>query len=208
MPGMTAYFGLLDIGQPKPGNTVVVSGAAGAVGTVVGQIAKIKGCTVVGIAGGADKCNYVVKDLGFDAAIDYKSEDVRKAVQKHCPKGIDVYFDNVGGEILDAALTQLARGARIVICGAISQYNNTTPIKGPSNYLSLLVNRASMKGMVVFDYADRYGEAAREMAGWMAAGKLKSREHIVEGLETFPDTLLKLYKGENTGKLVLKVAEA
>ncbi len=208
MPGMTAYFGLLDIGQPKPGQTVVVSGAAGAVGTVVGQIAKIKGCTVVGIAGGAEKCGYIVKDLGFDAAIDYKSEDVRKALQHHCPKGIDVYFDNVGGEILDAALTQLARGARIVICGAISQYNNTTPIKGPSNYLSLLVNRASMKGMVVFDYADRYAEAAREMAGWMAAGKLKSREDIVEGLETFPDALLKLFKGENIGKLILKVADA
>ena len=208
MPGMTAYFGLLDIGQPQPGQTVVVSGAAGAVGTVVGQIAKIKGCTVVGIAGGPEKCGYVVKDLGFDAAIDYKSEDVRKALQRHCPKGIDVYFDNVGGDILDAALTQLARGARIVICGAISQYNNTTPIKGPSNYLSLLVNRASMKGMVVFDYADRYADAAREMAGWMAAGTLKSREDIVEGLETFPDALLKLFKGENIGKLILKVADA
>jgi hypothetical protein len=163
---------------------------------------------VVGIAGGAEKCNYIVKDLGFDAAIDYKSEDVRKALQKHCPKGIDVYFDNVGGDILDAALTQLAREARIVICGAISQYCNTTPIKGPSNYLSLLVNRASMKGMVVFDYTDRYAEAGREMVGWMAAGKLKSREHIVEGFETFPDTLLKLFKGENIGKLVLKVANA
>jgi len=208
MPGMTAYFGLLDIGQPQPGQTVVVSGAAGAVGTVVGQIAKIKGCTVVGIAGGPEKCGYVVKDLGFDAAIDYKSEDVRKALQQDCPKGIDVYFDNVGGDILDAALTQLARGARIVICGAISQYNNTTPIEGPSNYLSLLVNRASMKGMVVFDYADRYADAAREMAGWMAAGTLKSREDIVEGLETFPDALLKLFKGENIGKLVLKVADA
>lgn len=208
MPGMTAYFGLLDIGQPKPGETVVVSGAAGAVGMVVGQIAKIQGCTVVGIAGGAEKCSYIVKDLGFDAAIDYKSEDVHKALRQHCPKGIDVYFDNVGGDILDAALAHLARGARIVICGAISQYNNTTPIKGPSNYLSLLVNRASMKGMVVFDYADRYAEAGREMAGWMAAGKLKSREDIVEGLETFPETLLMLFKGENTGKLVLKVANA
>jgi NADPH-dependent curcumin reductase CurA len=208
MPGMTAYFGLLDIGQPKPGETVVVSGAAGAVGTVVGQIAKIKGCRVVGIAGGADKCKFITKELNFDAAIDYKSEDVKKALQNHCPKGVDVYFDNVGGDILDAVLTQLARGARIVICGAISQYNNTTPIKGPSNYLSLLVNRASMKGMVVFDNADRYGEAAREMAGWMKAGKLKSREDIVEGFETFPDTLLKLFKGENTGKLMLKVADA
>lgn len=208
MPGMTAYFGLLDIGQPKAGETVVVSGAAGAVGQVVGQIAKIKGCRVVGIVGGPEKCNYITRDLNFDAAIDYKSEDVRKALQQHCPKGVDIYFDNVGGDILDAVLTQLARGARIVICGAISQYNNTTPVKGPSNYLSLLVNRASMKGMVVFDYAERYGEGARDMAGWLATGKLKSREYIVEGLETFPDTLLKLFKGENTGKLVLKVADA
>ena len=208
MPGMTAYFGLLDIGQPKPGETVVVSGAAGAVGTVVGQIAKIKGCTVVGIAGGAEKCNYIVKELGFDSAIDYKSEDVRKSLRKHCPNGVNVYFDNVGGDILDAALTQLARGARVVICGAISQYCNTTPIKGPSNYLSLLVNRASMEGMVVFDYADRYPQAAREITAWMAAGKLKSREDIVEGLEKFPETLLKLFKGENTGKLILKVAHA
>jgi NADPH-dependent curcumin reductase CurA len=208
MPGMTAYFGLLDVGQPKPGETVVVSGAAGAVGTVVGQIAKIKGCRVVGIAGGAEKCRYIKDELGFDAAIDYKHEDVKEALRTHCPKGIDVYFDNVGGEILDAALTRITRDARIVICGAISQYNNTGPVKGPANYLSLLVNRASMKGMVVFDYADRYADAAREMAGWMAAGKLKSREYIVKGLDTFPETLLKLFKGENTGKLVLQVAEA
>ncbi len=189
MPGMTAYFGLLDIGKPKEGDTVVVSGAAGAVGMVVGQIAKIKGCRVVGIAGGQEKCQYVVRDLGFDAAIDYKAEDVRKSLHTHCPDGINVYFDNVGGDILEAALANLARGARIVICGAISQYCATGPVKGPSNYLSLLVNRASMTGMVVFDYADRYAVAGREMAGWMAAGKLKTREHIVEGLETFPDTL-------------------
>ena len=208
MPGMTAYFGLLEVGQPQAGQTVVVSGAAGAVGTVVGQIAKIKGCHVVGIAGGAEKCNYVVRDLGFDAAIDYKSENVRAAVHQHCPQGVDVYFDNVGGDILDAVLTQIARGARIVICGAISQYCSTTGIKGPSNYLSLLVNRASMKGMVVFDYADRYQQAAIELAGWIAAGTLKSREDIVEGLETFPETLLKLFKGENIGKLMLKVADS
>ena len=206
MPGMTAYFGLLDVGQPKEGDTVVVSGAAGAVGQVVGQIAKIKGCRVVGIAGGPDKCDYL-RSLGFDAAIDYKHEDVKTALRQHCPKGVDVYFDNVGGDILDAVLTQLAMHARIVICGAISQYNETK-MKGPSNYLSLLVNRARMQGMVVFDYASRYGEAAREMAGWMATGQLKSREDIVEGLETFPDTLLKLFKGENTGKLVLKVADS
>ena len=206
MPGMTAYFGLLNVGKPKEGDTVVVSGAAGAVGSVVGQVAKIKGCRVVGIAGGADKCRWLTEELGFDAAIDYKSEDVAKALRRHCPKGIDVYFDNVGGEILDAALARLARGARVVICGAISQYNNTTAVKGPSNYLSLLVNRASMTGMVVFDYAERYGEAAREMAGWIKAGKLKTREDIVDGLETFPDTLLKLFKGENTGKLMIRVA--
>jgi hypothetical protein len=208
MPGMTAYFGLLDTGELKAGETVVISGAAGAVGAVAGQIAKIKGCTVVGIAGGAEKCRYLVKELGFDAAIDYKSEDVRKALQKHCPSGVDVYFDNVGGDILDTVLAQIRRGARIVICGAISQYNNTTPVHGPSNYLSLLVNRASMKGMIVFDFAARYGQAAREMAGWMAEGKLRSREDIVSGLETFPDTLLKLFRGENFGKLVLKVDES
>jgi hypothetical protein len=206
MPGMTAYFGLLDVGRPKAGDTVVVSGAAGAVGQVVGQIAKIKGCRVVGIAGGKDKCDYL-RSIGFDAAIDYKHEDVKTALKQHCPKGVDVYFDNVGGEILDAVLTQLAMHARIVICGAISQYNEAR-MKGPSNYMSLLVNRATMQGMVVFDYASRYAEAAREMAGWMAAGQLKTREDIVDGLETFPDTLLKLFKGENTGKLVLKVADS
>ena len=206
MPGMTAYFGLLDVGKPKAGDTVVVSGAAGAVGQVVGQIAKIKGCRVVGIAGGQDKCDYL-RSIGFDAAIDYKHEDVKAALRQHCPKGVDVYFDNVGGEILDAVLTQLAMHARIVICGAISQYNETQ-VQGPRNYMSLLVNRASMTGMVVFDYASRYGEAAREMAGWMASGQLKTREDIVAGLETFPEALLKLFKGENTGKLVLKVADA
>jgi NADPH-dependent curcumin reductase CurA len=207
MPGMTAYFGLLDVGKAKEGETVVVSAAAGAVGTVVGQIARIKGCRAVGIAGGPDKCRYIVDELGFDAAIDYKSEDVKKQLRHHCPDGIDVYFDNVGGDILDAALTQLRRHARIVICGAISQYNNTTPAKGPSNYLSLLINRASMTGMIVFDYADRYAQAAHEMATWYAAGKLKSREQIAKGLRNFPETLLMLFKGENTGKLVLAVKE-
>ncbi|HEX9112161.1 MAG TPA: NADP-dependent oxidoreductase, partial [Terriglobales bacterium] len=206
MPGMTAYFGLLDTGQPKPGETVVVSAAAGAVGSVVGQIAKIKNCRVVGIAGGAEKCRYIVQELGFDAAIDYKAAPVNGFLRRYCPKSIDVYFDNVGGAILDAALAQLARGARIVICGAISQYNNTGPITGPSNYLSLLLNRATMKGTLVTDYVDRYPQAGAEMAGWMAAGKLKSREDIVEGLTTFPETLLKLFKGENSGKLMLKVS--
>jgi NADPH-dependent curcumin reductase CurA len=208
MPGMTAYFGLLDTGAPRPGDTVVVSAAAGAVGSVAGQIAKIKGCRAVGIAGGEKKCQYITGDLGFDAAIDYKTEDVSAGLRRHCPKGIDVYFDNVGGDILDAALGQINRGARIVICGGISQYNNTGPVKGPSNYLSLLVNRATMKGMLVTDFIERYPQAAREMAGWMTAGKLQSREEMVEGLQNFPEALLKLFSGDNFGKLILKVAEA
>jgi hypothetical protein len=205
MPGVTAYFGLLDIGRPEPGNTVVVSGAAGAVGGLVGQIAKLKGCRVVGIAGGVQKCDHLLKDLGFDATIDYKTEDVDAALSEHCPNGIDIYFDNVGGEILDAALAHLARHARVVICGAISQYNSTSALKGPANYLSLLVNHASMTGFVMSDYLDRYAEAVREMAGWLAAGELVSREDVAEGFESFPDVLLRLFNGENTGKLVLKV---
>ncbi len=207
MPGFTAYFGLLDVGKPKEGDTVLVSGAAGAVGSIVGQIAKIKGCKVVGIAGGKEKCQYLVDKLGYDAAIDYKEENVREGIKQHCPKGIDVYFDNVGGEILDLALARLAMGARVVICGAISQYNNTTAIKGPSNYLSLLVNRATMQGFVVFDYSKRYGEAAKEMAQWIQAGKLYSKEHVESGIENFHDTFLKLFSGEKKGKLVLKVSE-
>ncbi len=205
MPGLTAYFGLLDVGKPVAGNTVVVSGAAGAVGSVVGQIAKIHGCRAVGIAGGLDKCRYLI-ELGFDAAIDYKSADVKAQLREHCPKGIDVYFDNVGGELLDLALGQLAPRARVVICGAISQYNNTTPVRGPTNYLSLLVNRASMTGMVVMDYAERYSDAIRDMAQWMAAGNLRSREDIVFGLDKFPEALQKLFTGENSGKLLLELA--
>jgi NADPH-dependent curcumin reductase len=207
MTGMTAYFGLLEIGRLEEGDTVVVSGAAGAVGSVAGQIAKIKGARAVGIAGGPEKCKWIVDELGFDAAIDYKSEDVASALREHCPDGVNVYFDNVGGDILDAVLTRLAFGARVVICGAVSQYNEQGAMKGPSNYMSLLVHRASMTGFLVFDYVSRFGEAAGEMAGWMAAGRLRSREHVVEGLETFPDTLAKLFSGENTGKLMLRVAE-
>jgi NADPH-dependent curcumin reductase CurA len=206
MTGMTAYFGLLDVGRPVAGETVVVSGAAGAVGGVVGQLAKLKGCRAVGIAGGAEKCAYVVEELGFDAAIDYKSQDVAAGLREHCPKGIDVYFDNVGGEILDAALARLARNARVVICGAISQYNATEPVAGPTNYLSLLINHASMTGFVISDYYARYAEGLREMAGWYAEGKLSSREDFATGLENFPETLLRLFSGENTGKLVLEVA--
>jgi NADPH-dependent curcumin reductase CurA len=208
MTGLTAYFGILDVGKIKDGETVVISAAAGAVGSVAGQIAKLKGCRVVGIAGGPEKCRLVVEELGFDACVDYKAGDLRKALKTHCPKGIDVYFDNVGGEILDTVLTQINRGARIPLCGAISQYNSTTPIKGPSNYLSLLVNRARMQGFIVFDFLPKYAEATRELADWYAAGKLKSREDIVSGLGSFPQALLKLFRGENTGKLVLKIADA
>ncbi len=209
MPGMTGYFGLMDVGQPKAGETVVVSGAAGAVGQTVGQVAKIKGCRVVGIAGGAAKCEWVVKELGFDACIDYKAGAVKDGLKAHCPNGVDVYFDNVGGEILDTVLTRINRKARIIICGAISQYNNTTAVQGPKNYLSLLVNRARMEGIVVFDYADRYPLAVAEMAGYLKDGRMKSREDVVEGgVAAFPATLNKLFAGENFGKLVLKVADA
>jgi NADPH-dependent curcumin reductase CurA len=206
MTGMTAYFGLLDTGKLKEGDTVVVSGAAGAVGSVAGQIAKIKGARVIGIAGGEKKCRWLIDELGFDAAVDYKTQDVRRALREDAPEGVDVYFDNVGGEILDAVLTRLARGARIVICGAVSQYNATEGVYGPANYMSLLVARASMTGMLVFDYAARYPQATAEIAGWMRDGRLISREDILDGgVSAFPDALLALFAGENIGKLVLRV---
>ena len=205
MTGMTAYFALLDVGAPKAGDTVVISGAAGAVGSIAGQIAKLKGCRVVGIAGGQEKCARLVDEFGFDGTIDYKSEDVLAGLKRECPKGVDVFFDNVGGEILDAVLSRLNFKARVIFCGAISQYNNKEAVKGPANYLSLLVNRARMEGFVVMDYADRYAVAGQEMAGWLLKGQLKSKEHIVEGLESFPESLAKLFSGENHGKLVLKV---
>ncbi|MBL1086587.1 NADP-dependent oxidoreductase [Streptomyces actinomycinicus] len=207
MPGMTAYFGLLDVGALRDGETVVVSGAAGAVGTIAGQIAKARGCRVVGIAGGPEKCGMLTGELGFDAAIDYRAEDVRKALREHAPDGIDVYFDNVGGDVLDAALTRLAMHARVVVCGAISQYNNATPVKGPSNYLSLLVRRARMEGFVVFDYAKRYAEAAQEISALIGAGRIKVKEHVVRGtVDDFPAALQMLFRGENVGKLVLELA--
>jgi len=212
MPGMTGYFGLMDVGQPKASETLVVSGAAGAVGQTVGQMAKINGCRVVGIAGGAAKCEWVVKELGFDACIDYKSANsanpVRDGLKEHCPRGVDIYFDNVGGDILDTVLARINKKARIVICGAISQYNNTTAVAGPKNYLSLLVNRARMEGIVVFDYADRYHLAIAEMAGYLKDGRMKSKEDVVTGgVAAFPDTLGKLFSGANFGKLVLKLAD-
>ena len=205
LTGLTAYFGLLEVGRPAEGETVVVSGAAGAVGSVAGQIAKLKGARTIGIAGGADKCRWLVDELGFDAAVDYKAQDVPGALREHAPGGVDVFFDNVGGEVLDAVLTRLARGARIVVCGGISQYNAQQPT-GPANYLALIPARASMTGMLVFDYTDRYAEATSKLAGWLRDGRLISREQIVEGgVRAFPDALLKLFAGENTGKLVVAV---
>ena len=210
MPGMTGYFGLNDIGQPTAGETLVVSGASGAVGQTVGQLAKIKGCKVVGIAGGPAKCDWVVKELGFDACIDYKSgpnatQVVSEGLRTHCPAGVDIYFDNVGGDILDTVLTRINRKARIIICGAISQYNNTSAVQGPKNYLSLLVNRARMEGMVVSDYADRYPQAVKELSQYLKTGRLQSREDVMQGLEHFPEALGKLFSGGNFGKLVLQV---
>ena len=203
MTGLTAYFGLLEVGRLKEGDTVVVSGAAGATGSVVGQIAKIKGCRVIGIAGGQEKCRLVTEEFGFDAAIDYRIPHLRRTLRELASGGVDVYFDNVGGEILDDVLTCLARGARVVICGAISQYNETQ-VRGPANYLMLLVARASMTGMLVFDFADRYPQAMAELAGWLRDGKIVSREHVVHGtVSDFPQTLLMLFDGVNTGKLVL-----
>lgn len=204
MPGMTAYFGIIDVGAIKDGETVVVSAASGAVGALVGQIAKLRNCRVVGIAGGPDKCRYVVDELGFDSCVDYKHENVLKALAAACPRGIDVYFDNVGGPILEAAMTLLARGARVVICGAIAGYNDFSKIQGPRNYLNLLVQRARMEGFVVFDYESRYDEAIRDIAGWLASGKVKAKEDIQQGIERFPEVLQMLFKGENFGKLILK----
>ena len=203
-PGMTSYFGLLDIGEAKEGDTVVISGAAGAVGSVAGQIAKIKGCRVIGIAGGPEKCAYLVDELGFDGAIDYKNENIRNRLSELCPKRVDVYFDNVGGEILDAVLSKIAMKARVVISGAISQYNNPR-FRGPNNYMALLTYRARMEGFVVFDYVRQYGKAAAEIAAWMAEGKIKAKEHTVQGLDNFPSAFLRLFSGEKLGKLVLEV---
>lgn len=204
--GLTAYFGLLDIGKPEPGQTVLVSSAAGSVGSIVGQIARIQGCRAVGIAGGEDKRRWLIEEAGFDAAIDYKSADLRKELKIHAPDGVDVYFDNVGGATLEAALSRLARGARIVLCGAVSQYNDTP--RGPSNYMQLLVARASMTGFVIFDYANRYPEGIAQLAKWLQSGELRAHEQIEHGdVGDFPDMLLKLFRGENTGKLILALGE-
>jgi NADPH-dependent curcumin reductase CurA len=204
LSGLTAYFGLLDIGRPEPGQTVLVSGAAGSVGSIAGQIARIKDCRTIGIAGGPAKCTWLVEELGFDAAIDYKAGDLRGQLKANAPDGVDVFFDNVGGEALEAALARLARGARVVLSGAISQYNAAHAPQGPANYMQLLVARASMTGFVIFDYADRYAEGITQLVQWLNSGQLRSREDVVHGqVHQFPDMLLRLFRGENTGKLIL-----
>ena len=206
MPGWTAYFGLLEVGQPKPGETVVVSAASGAVGSIVGQIAKIKGCRVVGIAGGADKCRAVTNELGFDACVDYKGGNLAKDLKAACPSGIDVYFENVGGEILDTVLLQMNTFGRIPGCGLISAYNATSMPEGPRNLRCVLTQRLTMRGIIVFDWANRIPEAIRDLATWHAEGKLKIREDVRGGgIDAFPDVLNLLFTGGNNGKLVLKV---
>ena len=206
MPGMTAYFGLLDVGKPQAGNTVVVSGAAGAVGSVVGQIAKIKGCRTVGIAGGPDKCKLLVDEFGFDAAIDYKHEDVKAALKQHCPNGIDVYFDNVGGDVLKAVLRLVNPLARIPLCGIISQYNAVEPPPGP-NLGPVLVNRVTIRGFIVSDHADRLPPFLAECGRWVHDGRLKYREDIVDGLDNAPRAFIGLLQGKNFGKLLVKVGD-
>lgn len=205
--GLTAYFGLLDVGRVAAGETVVVSGAAGATGSVAGQIARIKGCRVIGIAGGADKCDWLLKEAGFSAVIDYKSEDVRDRLKELCPKGIDVYFDNVGGSILDAALARLALRGRVVVCGAIAGYDAAEPPPGPKNYVNLIIQRGRMEGFIVTDYIKRFGEAIQELGAWVAAGQIKDQVDIQEGLENAPKALRRLFSGENRGKQLVKIAD-
>ena len=205
--GPTAYFGLLDIGKPKEGETVVVSAAAGAVGSIVGQIAKIKGCRVVGLAGTSEKCAWIKDDLGFDATINYLSEDVPQALAAACPNGIDVYFDNVGGSILDACLKLMNFKGRIPTCGLISQYNATDPVAGPYNYAMILMQRLRVEGFIVLDFADRYPEAIEALGQWMSSGQIKVRTEIIDGLENALETVKKLYTGANTGKLMIRVQD-
>jgi hypothetical protein len=204
--GMTAYFGLIDVGRIKEGDTVVISGAAGATGSVVGQIARIKGAgKVVGIAGSDDKCAWLVNELGFDAAVNYRTEDVRARLREGCPDGIDLYFDNVGGELLDIGLGQLALRGRVVLCGAISTYNSPGRAAGPSNYRNLITRRGRMEGFIIIDFASRFAEAQAALAGWVFEGLIKHKEHLVDGLERAPEALNLLFTGGNTGKVVVRV---
>ncbi len=204
--GMTAYFGLLELGEPKAGDVVVISGAAGATGSVAGQIAKIKGCTVIGMAGSAEKCLWLTDDLGFDAAINYKTQDVAGELDRLCPTGINIYFDNVGGEILDICLARIAMNARVVICGGISRYNATGPLPGPKNCFNLVFRRARMEGFIVIDYVPRFAEAAVKMQTWIDEGRLKQRATVIEGFKELPRALIRLFEGYNIGKLMVKTS--
>jgi NADPH-dependent curcumin reductase CurA len=205
--GMTAYFGLNEIGKPKAGETVVISGAAGATGSVAGQLAKDKGCRVVGIAGSDEKCRWLEDELGFDAAINYKKSDVGKRLTEACPKGIDVFFDNVGGPILNEVLARLALRGRIILCGAISQYENFDHVYGPPNYINLISQRGRMEGFIILDYVDRFMEGAMAIGALLAQGKLKYKTTVVDGLDSAPDALRRLFTGDHEGKLLVKVAD-
>lgn len=205
--GQTAYFGMLDLGRPEPGQTVLVSGAAGATGSVAGQIARIQGCRVIGIAGGAEKCAWLKGEARFDDVIDYKSEDVDARIGELCPDRVDVFFDNVGGAILEAALNHINLKARVVLCGGISNYNATEPQPGPSNLMNLVVMRARMEGFIVIDYLDRFAEGAAALLGWMQSGELVHRDDVQEGFENIPASLNRLFTGKNIGKQLLKIAD-
>jgi NADPH-dependent curcumin reductase CurA len=205
--GLTAYWGLLDLGKPQAGETVLVSGAAGATGSIAGQIARIKGCRVVGIAGGPEKCAWLIDEAGFDAVIDYKNEDVSARIAATCPDKVDVFFDNVGGDILQAALDHINLHARVVLCGGISAYNATEPVPGPANLMNLIIMRARMEGFIVIDYMDRAAEAVQELLGWIASGDLKYQVDLQQGFENIPSTLQRLFTGQNLGKQLLKIAD-
>ena len=205
LTGLTAYFGMLEIGQPQAGDTVLVSGAAGATGSVAGQLARIAGARVIGIAGGKDKCDWLVSELGFDGAIDYKEDDVGARIDELCPDGVNVYYDNVGGEILDLALARLAQGARVVLCGGISRYNQTGAIPGPVNYFNLIYRRARMEGFIVSDFMSRFPEAVRDLAGHLKSGEMRHRETILPGFDQLPQALMNLFVGANIGKQLVEV---
>ncbi|MBW2316883.1 MAG: NADP-dependent oxidoreductase [Deltaproteobacteria bacterium] len=207
LTGMTAYFGMLELGEPKPGETVLVSGAAGATGSVAAQIAKLEGCRVVGIAGGPEKCAWLEKEAGLDAAIDYKSENVEERIRALCPDGVDIYFDNVAGPILDAALANLALRARVVMCGGISGYNEEKPPPGPQNLMNVIIQRARMEGFIIIDYVSRFPEAAAALTQWVREGKIVHQEDVQVGIENAPETFVRLFTGQNLGKQLLKVGD-
>lgn len=206
LTGLTAYFGLLELGQPKAGETVVITAAAGAVGSVAGQIAKLRGCRVIGIAGGAEKCRWITGELGFDGAIDYKSEDVGAALDRLCPDGVDVLFENVGGDIMDAVFSRLRLNGRVALCGLISGYNDERPLRGPTDFGRILMKRLTVRGFIVSDFAAQFGTAMAELEAWVAEGRIKWKDHVVDGLENAPEALSLLFSGKNEGKLMVRIS--